>query len=83
GDVGDAFPNDPTETADTDGDTVGDNADDFPMDPDQTTLGGSNANAGPTATGGFCGMGMLGGMVWIMGGLLLVRRRSACRVAHS
>jgi len=77
GDVADAFPEDPAETADTDGDGVGDNADEFPMDPDQTTLGGTNANTGPTATGGFCGAGMLGGLVWIMGGLLLVRRRRA------
>jgi len=79
GDVADAFPTDPAETTDTDGDSVGDNADAFPMDPNQTTLGGSNANVGPVAAGGFCGMGMLGGMVWIMGGLLWVRRRHAWR----
>ncbi len=32
GDYGDAFPNDPTESADSDGDGVGDNADAFPTD---------------------------------------------------
>ena len=32
-----AFPNDPTETADTDGDGVGDNSDAFPNDPTETT----------------------------------------------
>ncbi|MEM7082063.1 MAG: H-type lectin domain-containing protein, partial [Pseudomonadota bacterium] len=36
GDNGDAFPNDPTETADSDGDGVGDNADVFPNDPAET-----------------------------------------------
>ena len=48
----DAFPNDPTETMDSDGDGVGDNADAFPNDPAETadTDGdgvGDNADAFP------------------------------------
>ncbi len=37
GDNGDAFPTDPTETTDTDGDGMGDNADAFPNDPSEST----------------------------------------------
>ena len=36
GDNGDAFPNDPNETADSDGDGVGDNGDAFPNDPNES-----------------------------------------------
>jgi hypothetical protein len=53
GDNGDAFPNDPTEWADSDGDGVGDNADAFPNDPTETTDTdgdgvGDNSDAFPT-----------------------------------
>ena len=39
GDNADAFPNDPTETIDTDMDGVGDNADAFDDDPTETRFG--------------------------------------------
>jgi len=35
-DIGDAFPLDPTETTDMDGDGMGDNSDAFPSDPTET-----------------------------------------------
>ena len=51
-DNADAFPNDPTETADADDDSVGDNADAFPNDPTETADAdddgvGDNADAFP------------------------------------
>ena len=37
GDNADAFPNDPTETVDTDGDGVGDNSDAYPNDANRSS----------------------------------------------
>jgi hypothetical protein len=74
GDQGDAFPDDPDETTDTDGDGVGDNGDAFPMDPTQSDLDEDNSNTGPRASGGFCGVGMLGTSLMILCGLTLLGR---------
>lgn len=57
---GDAFPNDPNEHADTDGDGVGDNGDAFPSDPSETADSdgdgiGDNADACPAQAGGVNG----------------------------
>jgi len=50
-DEDDAFPNDPTETTDTDGDGIGDNS-----DPDSDTLsGGADDGAGPSDSGNLSG----------------------------
>ena len=48
GDVCDAFPNDPSEAADSDNDAVGDNADAFPNDPNET-LDSDNDTVGDNA----------------------------------
>ena len=57
-DTEDRFPLDPTEQTDNDGNGIGDNADAAAVD----------TNTGPRASGGVCGMGMLGGfLVTLMG----------------
>lgn len=75
GDNADEFPDDPDETTDTDGDGVGDNGDAFPMDPDRTEITDDNSNTGPRATGGLCGLGMLGPLTFIVGACMWVRVR--------
>lgn len=94
GDNSDAFPGDPDEIIDSDGDGIGDNADldddndgvedaadAFPLDPDRSSSGGGTSGGGRRATGGFCGVGMLGASFLILLGLTgcRVRRRVLLR----
>lgn len=101
GDNSDAFPLDDSETSDADGDGVGDIADTdddndgvsddedaFPLDPTETTDADGNgigdnadaaandSNQGPVAGGTFCGMGMLGSLIFMFSALSLMRTQN-------
>ncbi len=81
----DAFPNDPTETIDTDGDGIGDNADpdddndgildaQDPTPTGDTTGNGGDGNGASTGGGVMCGMGMIPMMFAGVAGLRLLKR---------